>query len=94
MNTPNKRSSSTNNVNVNVNADDEEVERKVGEIWQDLQGDYYRLDEPDLEKGEKLEDGLVQRRLVECREKRRKYKLPQDARHPDAKVMHEVSRDK
>lgn len=59
-------------------------------MWQNHEGDYYRLDEPDVEKGEKREDGLVQRRLVECREKRRKYKLPKDVRHPDTKEMHEV----
>ncbi|GAA5939464.1 uncharacterized protein JCM15063_006187 [Sporobolomyces koalae] len=92
LNTPrrplNKPSSSSSSKAGIENAD--EHERRAGEVWQNHEGDYYRLDEPDLDKGEKVEDGLVQRRLVECREKRRKYKLPKDVRHPDTKEMHEV----
>jgi hypothetical protein len=54
--------------------------RKVGEEWTNYEGDRYRIDE----------DGQ-QRRLVEVRELRRKYKLPADSKHPDAKATHEVS---
>lgn len=55
--------------------------RKIGEEWTNYEGDRYRIDE----------DGQ-QRRLVEVREVRRKYKLPADSKHPDAKATHEVSR--
>lgn len=54
--------------------------RKIGEEWTNYEGDRYRIDE----------DGQ-QRRLVEVREVRRKYKLPADSKHPDAKATHEVS---
>ncbi|GAA5873547.1 hypothetical protein JCM3774_000047 [Rhodotorula dairenensis] len=53
--------------------------RKIGEEWTNYEGDRYRIDE----------DGQ-QRRLVEVREVRRKYKLPADSKHPDAKATHEV----
>lgn len=53
--------------------------RKIGEEWTNYEGDRYRIDE----------DGH-QRRLVEVRELRRKYKLPADSKHPDAKATHEV----
>ena len=54
--------------------------RKIGEEWTNYEGDRYRIDD----------DGQ-QRRLVEVRELRRKYKLPADSKHPDAKATHEVS---
>lgn len=57
--------------------------RKIGEEWTNYEGDRYRIDE----------DGQ-QRRLVEVRELRRKYKLPADSKHPDAKATHEVSRER
>lgn len=53
--------------------------RKVGDEWTNYEGDRYKIDE----------DG-VQRRLVEVRETRLKYKMPKDSRHPDAKATHEV----
>ncbi|GEM08485.1 hypothetical protein Rt10032_c05g2502 [Rhodotorula toruloides] len=56
-----------------------DTSRKVGEEWTNYEGDRYRIDQ----------DG-VQRRLVEVRETRLKYKMPKDSKHPDAKATHEV----
>ncbi|GAA5964227.1 hypothetical protein JCM21900_002873 [Sporobolomyces salmonicolor] len=53
--------------------------RKIGDQWTNHEGDQYRIDE----------DG-IQRRLCEVKELRRKYRLPRDSKHPDARAMQEV----
>ncbi|SCV72593.1 BQ2448_4130 [Microbotryum intermedium] len=57
--------------------------RRPGDTWINLEGDRCRMDA----------DGK-QRKLCEVREMRRKYKMPKDSIHPDAKIMHEVVTEK
>lgn len=54
--------------------------RKPGDEWTNHEGDRYRIDA----------DG-AQRRLCEVREKRLKFRMPKDSRHPDARATHVVS---
>ncbi|GAA6054881.1 hypothetical protein JCM3770_004266 [Rhodotorula araucariae] len=53
--------------------------RKVGDEWTNHEGDRYRIDA----------DG-TQRRLCEVREKRLKFRMPKDSKHPDARATHVV----
>ncbi|SGY67984.1 BQ5605_C004g02834 [Microbotryum silenes-dioicae] len=57
--------------------------RRPGDTWVNLEGDRCRMDT----------DGK-QRKLCEVREMRRKYKMPKDSIHPDAKTMHVVVTEK
>lgn len=50
----------------------EDKERKPGDIWENAQGDLFRLDE----------DGKT-RKKVEIYEERLKYRMPKDSKHPD-----------
>ncbi|KPV77156.1 uncharacterized protein RHOBADRAFT_52102 [Rhodotorula graminis WP1] len=53
--------------------------RKPGDEWTSFEGDRYRIDA----------DG-TQRRLCEVREKRLKFRMPKDSKHPDARATHVV----
>ncbi|GAA5905371.1 hypothetical protein JCM8208_003833 [Rhodotorula glutinis] len=53
--------------------------RKPGDEWTSFEGDRYRIDA----------DG-TQRRLCELREKRLKFRMPKDSKHPDARATHVV----
>ncbi|GJN88271.1 hypothetical protein Rhopal_001236-T1 [Rhodotorula paludigena] len=53
--------------------------RKPGDEWVNHEGDRYKIEL----------DG-TQKRLCEVRERRLKYRMPKDSRHPDAKATHVV----
>ena len=60
-------------------AADTDTPRKPGDEWTSFEGDRYRIDA----------DG-TQRRLCEVREKRLKFRMPKDSKHPDARATHVV----
>lgn len=82
--TPRKRSSSSSRGGASL-ASEAPEEHEIGQVWQNHEGDLYRLDAPPVPG-----QSPVQRRLVECRERRLKYRLPKDVRHPDSNETHEV----
>ncbi|ORY54879.1 hypothetical protein BCR35DRAFT_224482 [Leucosporidium creatinivorum] len=60
---------------------------KRGAVDEGRSGKRSRLADEEEEEEEGME---LDQRLVEVREMRRRYKMPQDSLHPDAKLMHEV----